>query len=119
MEEYRARVRPTPPPSRKPTTTGFNLGDLASQYKLEDMMVTPDEPPVGDTVEKEYKAYIKSLSPKETDILKFWEVNIRHPLDILTELINNKHILAQRNRIPHPLCHRSRLPPNPGLCRSL
>ena len=53
MEEYRARVRPTPPPSRKPTTTGFNLGDLASQYKLEDMMVTPDEPPVGDTVEKE------------------------------------------------------------------
>ena len=89
MEEYRARVRPTPPPSRKPTTMGFNLGDLASQYKLGDMMVTPDDPPVGDTVEKEYNAYIKSLSPKETDILKFWEVNICHPLDILTELITN------------------------------
>ena len=116
MEEYCACVHPTPPPSRKLTMTGFNLGDLASQYKLEDMMVTPNELPVGDTVEKEYKAYIKLLSPKETDILKFWEVNIRHPLDILTELINNKHILAQRNRIPHPLCHCSRLPPNPGLC---
>jgi len=37
MEEYCACVHPTPPPSHKPTTTGFNLGDLASQYKLEDM----------------------------------------------------------------------------------
>ena len=82
-------------------------------------MVTPDDLPVEDTVEKEYKAYIKLLSPKETDILKFWEVNICHPLDILTELINNKHILAPQNRIPHPLCHHSQLPPNPGLYHSL
>jgi len=52
-------------------------------------MVTPNDLPVGDTVKKEYNAYIKSLSPKETDILKFWEVNICHPLDILTELITN------------------------------
>jgi len=107
MEEYRARVRPTPPPSRQQTMTGFCLDGLASQYNLGDMMVAPDVTASEDTVDKEYKAYIKSVSPKNTDTLKFWEVNIRHPLDTLIELIDNKHFSSMKPNSPLSLPWRS------------
>lgn len=55
----------------------FGIDDLAKQYGLEDLMDFSDGTAQPDqSIEDEFNAYITApLSPKGTDVLKFWEVS--------------------------------------------
>lgn len=80
MIEYRGRATSVPPegPAPGPAAGGDVPAymSLAEKYGLHDMDVNSgvDE----QTIEQEYQAYITSpLSPKTTDIVKFWEESNR------------------------------------------
>jgi hypothetical protein len=82
MIEYRERAAASeeqPPPSRSPSpSSGANLPSysLAAKYGLSDDMDVGDPGANEQTVEQEYQAYITApLSPRTTDIIKFWEVS--------------------------------------------
>ena len=67
----------TAPTTPKETGT-FGLDDLAEQYGIEDLMdFTDNSMPLEQSIDEEFAAYVTlPLSPKKTDILKFWEVSI-------------------------------------------
>jgi len=84
MHEYRAcsqnsvvaeesRSSATQPPSPAEACV---LEDLASQYGIKDMMnMGADAQELEQSVDEEFAAYTASISPKHTDIIKFWEVS--------------------------------------------
>lgn len=80
MAEYRAhtRVPQTAPATPRETESAFGLDDLAEQYGVEDLMnFTDNSTPLEQSIDEEFAAYVTApLSPKKTDILKFWEVSI-------------------------------------------
>ena len=80
MDEYRACsqnsvVRPSAPQPPSPAEA-CALEDLASQYGIGDMMTMgADAQEFDQSVDEEFAAYTDSISPKHTDIIKFWEVS--------------------------------------------
>lgn len=86
MTEYRKRVHGVP--TAATSALGHqNKGweDLASEYDLTDMMDLHNDPGhVQPTVEEEYITYTTApLSPKGTNIVKFWEVSNSNSLDYI------------------------------------
>jgi hypothetical protein len=82
MKEYHARAAaqdPDPHPSspQPQSDTGNSWDQLAEQYGLDDMMELEDNVSQAEqTVDEEFSAYTSSpLSPRDTNIIKFWEVS--------------------------------------------
>jgi len=119
MIEYRARS-PTEAPassSRQEQSYAYDLGNLASQYGISDVMTSNDDDQPPQTIDEEYDAYISAPCSKGINHLKFWEVCVRYANQVvMTEF---GMILAQRNQVSHLLCYNARLPANPGFCCSL
>lgn len=76
--------------------------DLDIQYGLADMYDDSSTALTIQTVEEEYSAYVTApISPKGTDLVKFWEVS-GHIILLLHLLI---FLLDVGTHISHPVCH--------------
>lgn len=83
MREYRKRRGVESDPVQTPKANAADKGtagmdkylEIAAYYGLNDMEIGESEQ-TEQTVDEEFQAYVTaSLSPKNVEILKFWEVN--------------------------------------------
>ena len=120
MIEYRERAEEEapeelPPPSLQPGNTVPNLPSysLAAEYGLgDDDMDIGNPGPNEQTVEQEYQAYIIApLSPKTTNIIKFWEASKQSSIVLLIL----KGISDNFYNVPHTICHGDGLSSDPSI----
>jgi hypothetical protein len=76
MAEY--RIAATSSEQTAPASTQIGATPaymtLAAQYGIEDEMDVGNHDVQGQSIEQEYQSYICTLSPKNVNIIKFWEV---------------------------------------------
>lgn len=87
MHEYRERMTKKTGDVAQSVSSATNLDDTPKYMSLAEQYGIAEEMEIGmsehtQTIEQEFQAYVTStLSPKNIDILKFWEVGGQYCID--------------------------------------